>query len=151
MFRHQSGNCKRSQGTSLHGGFWFRCYSPLVSLSTLGLLLALCSMTPPKTSIKSPPIGIGYVENSKVQIEKVINTLAHLKEKKRLLTEYGEVDMFTSLRPKIGKRFSDSGLEQRRKDILMECRSKIIPLSLAEIDTEIAHDRGKLDSLYKNL
>ena len=71
------------------------------------------------------------------EVEKLAVSLAHLKEKKRLLSDHGDVDMFSSLRPKLGKKFENVMLENERKSILEECRSKILPLSISELDNEI--------------
>lgn len=111
------------------------------------IMVAHRSSNTQNTKVNPPgnDINVGLLVR---QTQKLSKSLAHLKGKKQLLSNYGDVDIFTSLRPKMGKRYSDSCLEEKRLDAVRECRSKLIPLSLAEIDQEISDTRSKFDSTF---
>ena len=99
----------------------------------------------------NPSTNDNMVEPLTIQTQKLAKSLAHLKEKKRLLSSYGDVDMFSSLRPKIGKRYIDSLLEEKRQKVLQECRSKLVPLSIEEIDDKIVDTSKNLKETFKTL
>ena len=93
------------------------------------------------------------LRNYEREAEKLVGTIAHLKlkEKKRLLINYGDVYMFGSLRPKIGKRFQDEALEKLKCALLNECRAGILPISIEEVDKDITHNHSKLEDLFGNM
>ena len=69
--------------------------------------------------------------------------LARAKTKYTLLCDYPDEDIFSSVRPKIGKVFSTDGFEERKKELLKSCRHNIIELGKEEA-LEIL-ERAKLD------
>lgn len=149
--KNQSGNCKSSQKTS-ENGIWFLCSILLVLLISSTLILSMGAHSKkPSQNTNTNPSNVKLLETTRRQTDKIISTIAHLKQKKRLLTEYGDVDMFTSLRPKIGKKFSDASLEEKRCSILDQCRSRMIPISLEEINQDIQKNRIQLQTLFGNL
>ena len=69
--------------------------------------------------------------------------LARAKTKYTLLCDYPDEDIFSSVRPKIGKVFSTDGFEERKKELLKSCRHNIIELGKEEA-LEIS-ERAKLN------
>ena len=70
------------------------------------IMVAHRSSNTQNTKVNPPgnDINVGLLVK---QTQKLSKSLAHLKGKRHLLSNYGDVDIFTSLRPKIGKRYSD--------------------------------------------
>ena len=144
LLKNQPGNRKCSLRTS-KGGLWFLC-----SIYLILITMVVCNNISTQNSTANPP-NVKMLEDYKRQTDRLTTSIAHLKEKIRLLTKYGDVDMFCSLRPKIGKRFSDGALEERRLTVLRECRLKIVPISVEELDQEILSTRLNIENIFDEM
>ena len=60
-----------------------------------------------------------------------------------MLCDYPDEDIFSSVRPKIGKVFPNDGFEERKKELLKVCRQNIIELGKEEALEML--ERVKLD------
>ena len=82
---------------------------------------------------------------------KFTKKLTKLKCQDELLTGHGGLDIFSSIRPKIGKQFSNPVYNKQLTDILEESRLKIIQLSIIEKAEEICNTRIELDRIYAEM
>ena len=62
------------------------------------------------------------------QIKWISKKIAITKAKLELLTKHGKLDIFTSLRSKIGKVFTNWNLESNKRQILKNCQQYINPI-----------------------
>ena len=148
MISLQSGNRKSTLQTS-SGGTKVSVLRTCLLLVCI-VMVARSSKSSQNTKVNPSPKDSKFEPQVK-RTQKLATSLAHLKEKKRLLSNYGDIDMFTSLRPKIGKRYSDPSLEEKRLNVLEECRSRLLPISVAEVDQEIADVENEFRSTFKSM
>ena len=59
--------------------------------------------------------------------------------------------MFSSLRPKIGKTFHDQNLEARKRQILLDCRSMLLPISIAEVENDLTKNKEDFSTLFQSI
>ena len=101
-----------------------KCLLPVITSGTkvsvlivyFTIIMIAGKSTPPQNTLQVNPLNRNKDEYTR-QTFALATSIAHFKAKKRLLTEYGDLNMFSSLRPKIGKRFSDVALEERRMSV----------------------------------
>jgi hypothetical protein len=60
------------------------------------------------------------------RIKQSCTRLARAKTKYQLLCDHPEEDIYTSVRPKIGKKFSLDDLEDQKRELLNQCRRNIV-------------------------
>ena len=61
----------------------------------------------------------------------------------------GDLDLFTSLRPKIGKTFVYPHLEEKKKEILDSCRKQLMELAKEELALDIEKEKTNLYNTYR--
>ena len=82
----------------------------------------------------------------KRSVVNISSKLAFRKSQRSLLDLAFQSDLCSSIRPRVGKVFSDPNLEQLKLKHLDDCRKKIIEVSIHEADTDIS----LLKSRFKN-
>ena len=59
---------------------------------------------------------------------KLKKKLIKLQNQELLLTTYGTLDLFSSIRPKVGKSFTNPTFEKEKNEILEESRRKLVKI-----------------------
>ena len=77
--------------------------------------------------------------------------LAKLRCQEQLLAKFGDCDLFSSIRPRIGKRFTQPGHNKMLNTILEEARSKIIEVGIKEKNEMIVNAQIELCRIYTNM
>ena len=95
-----------------------------------------------------PPLDASYRITK--QMISLTKKLAQLKSQELLLLQFGDLDLFSSIRPKIGKHFTNPTYEKERDTILEESRKKLIIVGLKEKRDEIAEAEKKLNQLEES-
>ena len=78
---------------------------------------------------------------------KLKKKFAKLKSQELLLTTYGTLDLFSSIRPKVGKCFQNPAYEKEKNDILEETRRRLVDVGLKEKRDEIKIIQKQMDSI----
>ena len=81
------------------------------------------------------------------QMISLTKKLTQLKSQEMLLLKFGNLDLFSSIRPRIGKHFANPTHEKERDLILEESRKKLIAVGLKEKQDEIAEVEKELNQL----
>ena len=82
---------------------------------------------------------------------KLVKKITKLKSQENMLETYGELDIFTSIRPKVGKDFAKSEHSLELSMILQEARLKIVEIAKREKQDEIMETHARLDCMYEEL
>ena len=82
---------------------------------------------------------------------KLVKRLTKLKSQEQFLTQCGELDIFSSIRPKVGKTFKEADMTLELNKIIEEARRKIVDVGRKEKSTEISKTKEKLNLLYKDM
>ena len=85
------------------------------------------------------------------QIAWISKKIAKSKAKLELLTKYKDFDIFTSLRPKIGKKFLNEGLERNKQQILKNCRSEILEISKKEVNEDMNRLIAERNNIFEGI
>ena len=125
---------------SLSRGFWVFCVllvSYLLVNSVLMPAFARSNRTKDLRVNDYPLYERSKIQRYEEKLSVLVKRVATLKGKLRLLTEHGDINIFSSLRPKVGKTYKDEHMESMKSEILRECRSKLLPLSIQEVETDL--------------
>ena len=82
---------------------------------------------------------------------KATKKLAKLRCQEQLLAKYGEFDIFSSIRPKVGKKFIQESHNDMLKSILEDARLKIIQLGLKEKNEMIVNAQIELCRIHTDM
>ena len=74
-------------------------------------------------------------------VMKLTKKVAKLKNQEKLLTDHGDLDIFSSIRPKVGRTFYNPELAKEVDRILKEARMKIVDISVKEKQDELQQAR----------
>ena len=76
--------------------------------------------------------------------------VTRLKSQEALLNNHGEKDIFSSIRPKVGKTFLNPVYEDEINRILKEARNKIVDVGKKEKTDELRQAKYELSQCYEN-
>ena len=82
---------------------------------------------------------------------KLVKKLTLLKSQEKFLEDCGKLDIFTSIRPRVGKTFDEANLQNELNKVIEEARLKIVDLGKREKGLEIKEVRGKLNKMYEEI
>ena len=82
---------------------------------------------------------------------RLVKKLTKLKSQEKLMTECGELDIFSSLRPRVGKTFKRPDLNNELNRIIEETRRRITDIGIIEKAVEITETREKIDNIYNEM
>ena len=89
-----------------------------------------------------------YLSTLNKTIVSVSEKLAYRKSQRNFLNSVQELDLCSSIRPKIGKVFSDPELEDLKNQYLDDCRLKIARISLEEANNDIIVLKQEFRNLF---
>ena len=89
-----------------------------------------------------------YLSTLNKTIVSVSEKLAYRKSQRSFLNSVQELDLCSSIRPKIGKVFSDPDLENLKNQYLDDCRLKIARISLQEANNDIIVLKQEFRNLF---
>ena len=76
--------------------------------------------------------------------------LGHRKCQRALLESSMEIDLLSSLRPKVGKVFTEPELEREKVQLLEKCRQQLITLAIKDADRDIVKLVDDRSSMLKS-
>ena len=85
------------------------------------------------------------------RINKVVQATARAKTQLQLLEMHGPDNIFTSIRPKIGKKFNQDCNEREKIGYLEECRLKLVELAVSEARVNLTSARNNHKQLCEDL
>ena len=91
------------------------------------------------------------IKNLRSTTLKLSSQLAMRKAQKLFLETASESNVCTSLRPKVGKRFSNPTLEARKSALLDECRKNLVKLGIEEASNDVQSLQNKYKKFFKSV
>ena len=89
--------------------------------------------------------------NLQYETEKLFTRLAMRKAQKSFLESTTDSSVCSSLRPKVGKCFSNPVLEERKRQALDECRMQLVALGIEEANSDLDFLRSKFHKFFEDV